>query len=425
MAVETRNIGLSLGADICWAAAYEALLEELNLHIEHGDNIVRFAVERVRVEPFDLRARPKYDLVLDRVTHWYMTTREWMKKITLMDGVYTLNNPWAIQAYEKHTTYCAMMRLGLPIPETWMLPPKVNKDTGDEATMVRKYNKLFDLGGVGDKVGFPAFLKPYDGGAWVGVERVTNKAELHRAYDKSGDRVQHLQQGVPNWDLFIRGLGVGPQVHVMKYDPDQPLHGRYRVDFGFLDAEEWRIATQTVRVINAFFGWDFNSCEMLRSAGVLHPIDFANACPDSQVTSLHFHFPWLVKSLLRWSIFCAATKRPMKLNQHWHPYLEIADLDLPWQEKLAMYDNIAMKHFDAENFEAFCDEHLSHLDQLAYDYFGTAKFKAVVREKVAALYPAHEIDQFTDHFFGLVQFWRKTEAERLAQRGTPVGPDQG
>ena len=171
MAVETRNIGLSLGADICWAAAYEALLEELNLHIEHGDNIVRFAVERVRVEPFDLRARPKYDLVLDRVTHWYMTTREWMKKITLMDGVYTLNNPWAIQAYEKHTTYCAMMRLGLPIPETWMLPPKVNKDTGDEATMVRKYNKLFDLGGVGDKVGEREGMRVVGGGGGEEDER--------------------------------------------------------------------------------------------------------------------------------------------------------------------------------------------------------------------------------------------------------------
>ena len=413
MAVETRSIGLSLGADLCWPAAFEALLAELDLHLEIGGNIVRFEVERVQVAPFDLRSRPKYDLVLDRVTHWYMHTREWMKKITLMDGVYTLNNPWAIQAYEKHTTYCAMMRLGLPIPETWMIPPKQNKDTGDEATMVRRYNKLFELGAVGDAVGYPAFLKPYDGGGWVGVERVKNRLELHKAYDKSAERVQHLQQGVPDWDLFIRGIGVGPQVNVMKYDPDQPLHGRYRVAFDFLDAEEDQTARKIVRVINAFFGWDFNSCEMLRSAGTLFPIDFANACPDSQVTSLHFHFPWLVKALLKWSIFCAATKRPMRLNAHWHSYLEIADLDLPWQDKLEMYDQIARKHFDSDAFAAFCEEHLSHLDQVAYDYFGTAAFKAVVREKVAALYPAHEIDQFTDHFYGLVQFWRKTEADRL------------
>lgn len=413
MAVETRSIGLSLGADLCWPAAFEALLAQLDLHLEIGGNIVRFEVERVQVEPFNLRGRPKYDLVLDRVTHWYMHTREWMKKITLMDGVYTLNNPWSIQAYEKHTTYCAMMRLGLPIPETYMIPPKVNKDSGDEAIMVRRYNKLFDLGGVGDAVGYPAFLKPYDGGGWVGVEQVKNSPELSKAYDKSGERVQHLQQGVPNWDLFIRGIGVGPQVNVMKYDPDQPLHGRYRVAFDFLDAEEDQTARKIVRVINAFFGWDFNSCEMLRSAGTLHPIDFANACPDSQVTSLHFHFPWLVKALLKWSVFCAATKRPMRLNAHWHSYLEIADLDLPWQEKLEMYDQIARKHFDSEAFVAFCEEHLSHLDQLAYDYFGTAAFKEVVRLKVAALYPAHELDQFTDHFFGLVQFWRKTEAERL------------
>lgn len=413
MAVETRSIGLSLGADLCWPAAFEALLAQLDLHLEIGGNIVRFEVERVQVEPFNLRGRPKYDLVLDRITHWYMHTREWMKKITLMDGVYTLNNPWSIQAYEKHTTYCAMMRLGLPIPETWMIPPKVNKDSGDEAIMVRRYNKLFDLGQVGEAVGYPAFLKPYDGGGWVGVEQVKSRPELNKAYDKSGERVQHLQQGVPDWDLFIRGIGVGPQVNVMKYDPDQPLHGRYRVAFDFLDAEEDETARKIVRVINAFFGWDFNSCEMLRSAGTLHPIDFANACPDSQVTSLHFHFPWLVKALLKWSIFCAATKRPMRLNAHWHGYLEIADLDLPWQDKLEMYDQLARKHFDSEAFAAFCEEHLSHLDQLAYDYFGTAAFKEVVRQKVAALYPAHEIDQFTDHFFGLVQFWRKTEADRL------------
>jgi hypothetical protein len=81
------------------------------------------------------------------------------------------------------------------------------------------------------------------------------------------------------------------------------------VDFNYLNGDEHLHLQRLCRTINAFFGWDFNSCEMLRSGGVLHPIDFANACPDSQVTSLHYHFPWLVKAMLRWTLFCAATKR--------------------------------------------------------------------------------------------------------------------
>jgi hypothetical protein len=69
-------------------------------------------VERVTIEPFDLRQPCRYDVVLDRLTHWYPTTREWIKKAILMDGLYVLNNPWAVQSMEKHTTYCAMMAAG-------------------------------------------------------------------------------------------------------------------------------------------------------------------------------------------------------------------------------------------------------------------------------------------------------------------------
>mgnify|MGYP000877986828 CR=1 FL=1 len=425
MSDSTRLIGLSLGADLCWPAAFEDLLGRLDLALPLGGETTRFATERVRIEPFDLQDRPRYDVVLDRITHWFPLTREWIKKIVLMDGVYVLNNPWAIQGYEKHTSYCAMMRLGFPIPKTMMIPPKLPKGLGDHVdaeVTVRRYANLFSLEEAGRKVGYPAFLKPYDGGGWVGVKRVKDAAELHAAYNESGERLQHLQANVHGWDLFVRAIGIGPQVLIVRYDPDAPLHARYVVDFNFLSGEEWLTATRTCRVINAFFNWDFNSCEMLRADGVLHPIDFANACPDSQVTSLHFYFPELVKALLRWSIFCAATRRQPSLDSQWSRFLAIADQPGTFEEKLERYDEVAREHFQAEAFTAFCAEHLGDLDQIALDYFGTPRFRDVVRSKVAALFPAHEVDTFTEHFFGLVQFWGRTEADRLAGMG---GRDAG
>jgi hypothetical protein len=154
----------------------------------------------------------------------------------------------------------------------------------------------------------------------------------------------------------------------------------------------------------------------LRQDGVWHPIDFANACPDSQVTSLHYHFPWLVGANLRWSIFCAATRRPMPVNHDWAPYFEIAATDAPYREKLSAYAALARQRLQAEEFEAFCDEHLSHLDGVVWEFFATDVARDAVRQKVAALFPAHEVEQFTDLFWDRIQQWREDT------RTAPVGP---
>ena len=76
MTTETRTIGLSLGADLCWPAAYEELLKRMDPKIQYKGKEINFVCERVRVEPFDLEYKPKYDLVLDRVTHWYNISQE-------------------------------------------------------------------------------------------------------------------------------------------------------------------------------------------------------------------------------------------------------------------------------------------------------------------------------------------------------------
>jgi len=405
----TRKIGLSLGADICWPICYEELLKKLDLKLKLGRNTVSFESSRVEIEPFDLRKTCNYDVVIDRLTHWYHTSREWIKTEILVNDLYVFNNPWSLQSMEKQTTYAAMIRLGFPIPDTWMIPPKRYQETSDLQPTLRRYAKLFDLGAIGDRIGYPLYMKPYDGGAWVGVTGIHNRQQLLNAYESSGTRVMNLQKGVEPNDAFVRCIGLGPQFRMVNYDPGAPLHDRYRMEHDFLPPAEARQLQDMTMVINAFFGWDFNSCEALRQQGTWYPIDFANACPDSQVTSLHYHFPWLIKANLRWSIFCAATDRSMKTNLNWQSYFAIADRDIPFAEKLAGYVKLASKHFSVEEFESFCATHLPQLDAMAYEFFASDTVHAAIREKVTALYPAHEIDRFVELFWQRVQDWRRVE----------------
>ncbi len=407
MAEIVRNIGLSLGADICWPASYEAIMRRLDLRIPSGGDTLRFQVERVSIEPFDLRQPCKYDVVIDRLTHWYHTSREWIKKSVVMNDLYVFNNPWSVQSMEKHTSYCAMMHLGMPIPETWMVPPKeYEPGNPDLKPTLSKYAKLFDLGRLGPKLGYPMFVKPYDGGGWRSVTKCDDEAALRKAYEESGKSVMHVQAGVAGYDRFVRCIGFGPQCYCVLYDPSAPLHDRYTMERGFIPPAEEDHLRKITLTINSFFGWEFNSCESLRKDGVWYPIDFANPCPDSQVTSLHYHFPWLVKAYVRWSVFCAATKRPMRKNLDWAPFYEVAASDRSYEEKLDAYAAIAHARFETERFEEFCATHLSHLDEVAHEFFGTDEAKRAVREKVAALFPAHEVEAFTELFWGRIQTWR-------------------
>src|SRR6188768_1531458 len=141
----TRKIGLSLGADICWPICYEQIVKRLDLAIDWQGDRVGVEVERVTIEPFDLRQPCQYDVVLDRLTHWYHTSREWIKKSILMDGRYVLNHPWSVQGKETRTSYCAMMNRGMPIPEGWRVPPESYEPLKDLEPSLRSDAKLFDL----------------------------------------------------------------------------------------------------------------------------------------------------------------------------------------------------------------------------------------------------------------------------------------
>jgi len=82
---------------------------------------------------------------------------------------------------------------------------------------------------------------------------------------------------------------------------------------------------------------------------------------------------------------------------------------MPYREKLAAYAKIARKRLDASRFEEFCARQLAHLPEVAWEFFGTDTAKDAVRLKTAALYPAHEVERFTELFWSRIQRWREEE----------------
>ena len=407
MADVTKKIGLSLGADICWPIAFTEILGRLDLALPIGSDTVRFEVERMTIDPFNLREPKKYDVVVDRLTHWYHTRREWIKKAVLLDDVYVFNNPWSVQSVEKLSAYAGMMRLGFPIPETWLVPPHSYEPIADLEVTLQNYARHFDLGAIGRELGYPMYMKPYDGGGWRAVSRLEDEAALRETYDQSGKMVMTLQASVEPFDHFVRCVGLGPQTHVVRYDPSAPHHDRYTQTRPeeFLKGDDAKIIEGTTLIINAFFGWDFNSCEMLHQEGVWYPIDFANPCPDSQVTSLHYHFPWIIEANLKWAIFAAATGRRVK-RIDWDSFILKVDPEMTLLERIDALMPSVHERFDTAEFEEFCETHLPHLHGVLHEWFGTDEARDAVRKKVAAVFPAHELDEFTETFFERIQNWR-------------------
>jgi hypothetical protein len=196
------------------------------------------------------------------------------------------------------------------------------------------------------------------------VTRIVSSGDLHRSYEESGERLMHLQAAVEGYDFFTRSLSIGPQTRVMHYDVTQEHHYRYTPDRDFLSPALEREVTTISRLVNAVFRWDFNSCEAIVKDGQAYPIDYANASPDLALTSLNYHFPWAIKSLIARCLFCTVTGRSMPINQSMRDFFDVGDRkDLGYEEKLKRYREVADAHLQAAAFAEFCDAALPHLDE--------------------------------------------------------------
>ena len=414
----TRHLaGLLLGTEEDWPRAFEQLATRLGSITDGDGQRHEIGTERITIEPFDLRDVPRHELVIDRLAYWYYHPREWLKKISMMNDVYLLNSPFTFQSMEKHTAYCAMMRLGLKVPETVLVPYKNPIGDAKYAYTAQRYNQPFDLDAIADRLGYPLVMKPYDGGAWRGVSMVQDADALHRAYDASGEMLMHLQQAISGYDAFARALSIGAETMVMKFRPELPMHDRYEVAHGFLAPGPGAEAETISKLVNAFFRWEFNSCEMLVRGDDVYPIDYANACPDVALTSLHYYFPWAMKALLRWTAFCLVTGRRPRIDLETARYTAIGDRDdLSYEQKLAGYRELADEYFQTDAYQDFCDSRLGDLDAIVLDWVSGPDFDRLLLDTVRTTYPAHEQDRFVAHLRGLLGLWVSDETARLDKR---------
>jgi hypothetical protein len=412
---KTRHlIGLLLGTEEDWPQAFGEILRRLGPVKGAGGTRHVFNCERISIEPFSLRDHPRYSLAVDRLAYWYYHPREWLKKVALMDNVYLLNSPFTFQSMEKHAAYCAMIRLGLKVPETVLVPFKNPIDNARYAYTASRYNRPFDLDAIAEQIGYPLYMKPYDGGAWRGVSKIHNPAELHAAYDQSGEMLMHLQKAIDGYDVFARSLSIGAETMVMRFQPDEPMHRRYAVEHSFLSPDVGAEVVTIGRLVNAFFRWEFNSCETLVKGGEVYPIDYANACPDVALTSLHYYFPWAMKALVKWCVFALVTGRRPKLDLETDRFFEIADNPgLSYADKLEGYTSLADAYFDTDRYLDFCASSLGRIDEVVLDWVAGADFDRLLVETVRSVYPPGEHDQFVAHLRGLVSLWTTDETARL------------
>src|SRR4029077_5949583 len=100
-------------------------------------------------------------------------------------------------------------------PNTWLTPQKVPPTNERFEPTAERYNAPFALEAIGEHIGYPLFMKPFDGGQWVGVSRVAAPAERRARYDESGERMMHLQTALEGFHVFVRSLSIGAETMAM------------------------------------------------------------------------------------------------------------------------------------------------------------------------------------------------------------------
>jgi hypothetical protein len=256
-----------------------------------------------------------YELIVDRISHDIPFYRSYLKNAVLA-GSKVINNPFWWSADDKFFNYSLATRLGIAIPPTVLLPHKKHPPGTTDLSM-RNLEYPLNWDAVFEYVGFPAFLKPHDGGGWKSVYKVHSPEELFAAYDDSGALCMTLQRGVRFQEYFRCYVIDRKKVHVMRYDPGQPHHLRYLPgNPPPAPALAERMVNDALTLCRAL-GYDLNTVEFAVEDGIPYAIDFMNPAPDAALESVGpENFEWVVSNVAQMAVERALEPAP-EAPHHW------------------------------------------------------------------------------------------------------------
>ncbi|GGG80925.1 ATP-grasp domain-containing protein [Edaphobacter dinghuensis] len=311
-----KKIGVLFGVENTFPGA---LVDRIN-SMELED----IRAEFVHVGGVQMATPSGYDVIVDRISHEMPFYRAWLKNAVL-GGAQVINNPFWWSADDKFFNYALASKLGVAVPRTILLPhkefpPQIN------ARSVRNLEYPLDWDGIFDYVGFPAFLKPHDGGGWRDVFHVHNRDEFFAAYDQTRDLCMTLQAAV-NFQQYFRCFVVGQsEVRIMAYDPRQPHEHRYIFEPPTDDPKLLQRIERDAIMLCRALGYDLNTVEFAVEDGIPYAIDFMNPVPDADLYSVgEANFNWIIDAMARLAVKKAQSPSHVEIapqsQAHWSVFL--------------------------------------------------------------------------------------------------------
>ncbi len=264
----------------------------------------------------------EYAVIIDRISQDVPFYRAYLKNAAI-SGTAVINNPFWWSADEKFFNNALAMKIGVPVPNTVILPSKTMPDD-TSANSFRNLKYPLDWEAIFKYVGFPAYMKPHAGGGWKSVYKIHNMEDFFDKYSETGQLVMMLQSEVIFEEYFRCYCLGGKYVHIMPYEPRNPHHLRYAVDTKS-SPELLAKVEEYVLKLNHALGYDFNTVEFGVVDGVPYAIDFCNPAPDADIHSVgQKNFDWIVENAANFAIEKALAHKNGQDNLTWGTFIKSA-----------------------------------------------------------------------------------------------------